>query len=516
MKNNLSTIYKTAAAALVLVTGLSSCKDLTDINTDPNKAAIVPTTTILLSAEKQLVDNLRGETFSLKGAMLFSQYYSQNIYTDQSRYSISAGDLNTFWSNSYKTLNNLEEIIQLNTSEQTKNVAAAGTAGTNANQIAISRILKSYIFQTLTDAFGSVPYQSYGNSDPDFEALQQIQENYTPAYASQEKIYTDILNELKAAGDTLLKTPSATTFGASDIIYKGSNAKWAKFANSLRLRVATRIKTKLPQLSEQHFTDAVQKGVFSGNEDNAVFKYLPAAPNEAPLYRATVTANRKDYAVSHVLINVLKGETGPFNFADPRLSIYALPNARNEYIGQPYGLPLSVAGVNGPTDISLPGTAVNAADYGEVLMEYAEVAFLRSEHDNWNDASYRSGVQRSLEKWGVSADKVSEYLSKLPAANKENVLTQKYLALYMQGQEAWSEIRRTGYPLFLVKPGDLVWRRTTDTGVQEYRFEPLFGNGIPKRLYYPLREQSVNRENYQQALAGQGQDNLETALWWNK
>ena len=240
-----------------------------------------------------------------------------------------------------------------------------------------------------------------------------------------------------------------------------------------------------------------------------------SAPNEAPLYRATVTANRKDFAVSHVLVNALKGELGPFTVLDPRLSIYALPNENQEYVGQPYGLPLAAAGINGPTQISLPGKIVNAANFGETLMEYAEVAFLISEHKNWNDAEYKKGVKASLLRWGIDEDVAEQYTNQLPAANKERVLTQKYFALYTQGLEAWSDIRRTGYPTFLVQPGDLVWTRSTANGVIDYHFEPVFGNGVPKRLFYPGKEQSVNKLNYQQSLSLQGDDLITTPLWWN-
>lgn len=497
---------------------LISCSDekLAEINEDPNRPGNVPTPTILLTAEKQIMDNIRNENFSLRGTMLFAQYYSQNIYTDQSRYDIPRSYSDVFWANSYKALNNLNQIIKLNTDELTKSVASAGTAGSNANQIAIARILKAFTFHSLTDVFGDVPYESYGNKDPEFEALQQNPDNYTPVYASQEKIYVDILNELKAAGDTLLKYKGQNTFGSSDIIYAGSNEKWVKFAQSLRLRLSTRIRVKLPAVSEEHFSDALAKGVFTSNADNAAFKYSSGAPNEAPLYRATVTANRKDFAVSHVLVNVLKGELGPFKTADPRLPRYALPNERQIYIGQPYGLPLEAGGINGPTAISLPGAIVNAPDFAEVLQEYAEVAFLISEYNNWDDASYRKGVEASLTKWGIDGATAKSYADALPAANKENVLTQKYLALYTQGLEAWSEIRRTGYPIFLVKPGDVVWSRQTENGIVNYTFQPIFGNGIPKRLYYPNKEQNVNREHYQQALARQGDDVITTALWWNK
>lgn len=510
--------YTVQSFAIGIVTLLSACSDshFEEINKDPNRPENATTTTILLAAEKQLIDNIRNENISLRGSQLFSQYYSQNIYSDQSRYDIPRSYSDAYWSAAYKTLNNLNEIIILNTDPAKKDVAAAGVAGSNQNQIAIARILKAYAFQGLTDVFGNIPYQSYGTPDTEFQALQQSPENLSPAYASQQKIYTDILSELKAAGDTLIKYKSQTTFGNYDVIYKGSNEKWAKFANSLRLRIATRVRKQLPELSNTHFEDALQKGVFTSNTDNAIFKYALQAPNEAPLFRATFTANRKDFAVSHVLINVLKGEAGPVKVEDPRLAIYANKNAAGNYVGQPYGLPVAAAGLLTATDISLPGTVVNAANYGEVLQEYAEVAFLISEYKNWDQQTYVDGVTASLQKWGVTQPQIASYLTALPKASKESVISQKYLALYTQGDEAWSEIRRTGGPSFLVKAGDVVWSRLVDGVKTDYKFQPLFGEGIPLRLYYPPKEQSVNLANYQNAVQAQGNDDITTLLWWNK
>lgn len=490
---------------------LSAC-NLSEINEDGNRPGKVPTSSVLLAAEKQLMDNVRSQSISLRGAILFSQYFSQISYTAQSTYDIPLESSDEYWDEAYLALNNLNYIIEYNSDPATQAIAALG--GRNANQIAVSRVLKAFAFHSLTDVFGAIPYQSYGNDDPAFEALLQNPDNYTPVYASQEKIYIDLLNELQAAGDTLLKYKGENTFGTSDIIYQGNNAKWAKFANSLRLRLATRIRTLLPAVSKQHFDDALAKGVFESNQDNAIFTYSTNAPNEAPLYRATVTANRKDFAVSNVLVDALKGERGPFNFADPRLSVYASHStANNVYLGLPYGLSQSAAASFKADTVSLPGAVVNAANFGEVLQEYAEVAFLIAEYKDWDNAEYRKGVQASLERWKVDAVAVTTYMANLPVATKEYVLTQKYLALYMQGIEAWSEIRRTGYPLFLVKPGDVIW---VDGKGVEHTFEPLFGDDIPSRLRYPSKEQSVNRVNYQQALSQQGNDAIDTRIWWNK
>ncbi|GHE23536.1 SusD/RagB family nutrient-binding outer membrane lipoprotein [Sphingobacterium griseoflavum] len=496
---------------------LAGCsKDIfSEINTDPNRPSAVSTPYILVSAEKQLMNTLRNEEMNLRGAQLYAQYFSQNIYTDQSRYVVTNSYADNYWTGLFKALNNLNEIIKLNTDESTRAIAAAGTAGTNANQIAVARILKAYAFQALTDVFGDIPYQSYGNADPDFQALQQSPDNLTPAYATQEKIYKDLLNELQQSADTLLKYGSATTFGAADIIYHGKNANWAKFANSLRLRMANRIAKKDVSLATEHIEDALKKGVFTSNADNATFRYTTTSPNEAPLYRATVIANRKDFAVSHVLVEALQGKRGPFTVADPRLAKYAKPNVKGAYVGQPYGLPLA-AGNLFPTDsISLPGEIMNAADYAEILQEFAEVQFLISEYKSWDQQAYETGVRASLEKWGVGSTEVAAFIAALPPANQERVLTQKYLALYNQGVEAWSEIRRTGYPLFLVKKDDVIWSGIQGGITQTYRFTPEVGSALPVRFIYPLKEQSTNRGNYQRALTNQGDDLTSTKIWWN-
>ncbi|MFZ4862771.1 SusD/RagB family nutrient-binding outer membrane lipoprotein [Sphingobacterium sp. Mn56C] len=487
-----------------------------DINTDPNRPGFVTTTSILVSAERQLVNAIRSEDINLRGAQLFAQYFSQNIYTDQSRYVVQTAYSDTYWSAMYKGLNNLNEIIKLNTDPTTKGSVSLAGAGTNANQIAIARILKAYAFHNLTDVFGDIPYESYGNKDPDFEALQQAPDNLTPKYAAQEKIYRDILKELQESADTLLKYKDLNTFAAADIIYGGANRQWAKFANSLRLRLAMRIRSKDGSFATAQIEDALQKGVFASNADNAAFTFNEAPPYQAPLFRATVTANRKDFAVSKVLVDALQGKKGPFTALDPRLPQYAKANVKGAYVGQPYGLPLAAGNAFPIDSISLPGTVINAANYAEVLQEYAEVAFLIAEYKNWDTQAYKNGVKASLEKWKVAAGDVEEYLKTLPEANKETVLTQKYFALYNQGFEAWSEIRRTGYPLFLVKKGEVIWTGIVAGKPTTYTFNPEVSDKLPTRFIYPQIEQSTNQANYRKALAAQGDDVITTKVWWNR
>ncbi len=228
---------------------------------------------------------------------------------------------------------------------------------------------------------------------------------------------------------------------------------------------------------------------------------------------------------------LLKGESGNYG-VDPRLQKYAAPlgtskvNAGSgnytetddltKYQGIPYGLPSDRLRANNSTSKVSPfSSTVLSATYSEVLMEYSEVEFILSENKGWNQANYEAGVRASMEKWGVAQAKVDAYVAALPAANKENVITQKYIALYMQPQTAWVEYRRTGYPngSILLLPGATGY----EIDGTPYTFTPLVAGmtDIPSRIAYPLSEQTINRANWTSAVATYGgQDPINGKLWW--
>ena len=88
--------------------------------------------------------------------------------------------------------------------------------------------------------------------------------------------------------------------------------------------------------------------------------------------------------------------------------------------------------------------------------------------------------------------------------NLERIITQKYLAIYPDGQEAWSEYRRTGYPRIF--PAVLT---ATDCDVD--------GNLRPTRIPYSNDEYTKNLENVKKAVSLlNGPDNGATRVWWDK
>lgn len=505
--------YIKYATCLLLAVLVGACtNDFEEINTDPNQPPVVPTSALLTSAQKQLMDHTWDEWTNGRRGMQLAQYWSSNQYSDESRYAFRSSISNSYWIFFYAGrgatnastpngggMQDLNEIIRLNEEFPEQN---AGSFGTNNNQIAVARALKVWVMQIVTDTWGYAPYS---------EALQ-IDEYPNPAYDSQEAIYRTFLTQLTDASNQIELEGLGP---AGDAIYEGDMTKWKKFVNSLKLRVAMRMADVDAPAAGAAVAEAVAAGVMESNDDNALFPYLPNAPNNNPLNEDAKTRN--DFAVSDVLINKLK------ELNDPRLGFYAEPTANSveagtpDYVGEIYGLDEIKAAATQNVAVSQRAPRVLEADAPGIYMQYAEVAFLLAEAVERGFIAgsaadyYNQGVTASMNYWNdgsVDAAGITAYLAQPAVAYdaqiaageswEEVIGQQKWLSLYMQGIEAWSEYRRLDFGI-LQEPAD----------------GPLEGTGIPLRLIYPLDEQSANEQSYEAAVAAQGPDELDTRLWWD-
>jgi hypothetical protein len=493
-----------AIAFLAIMMGCT--KNFEEINKDPNNPENVATGFIFTNVEKTIMDNLRDEWAGGRMFFLLPQYWSQINYTDEDRYAFRTTVTDAFWRAMYTSAMNLQNVININTNEETKTDALA--SGSNENQIAAATILQIYIFSVLTDAFGDIPYS---------EAFLANQ-NRTPKYDPQSEIYPDMIARLKNAVNLINLDSEGIRFG--DIIYDGDMAKWKKFGASLALRLAQRMEKRDNGAA---LTDIVNTfgpdGFFTSNDESAKFAYVGAGDN-GPLYDAWFTEARNDFTLSKAFVILLKGEnddlngkTNPFfGIADPRLPIYA--PGYEEVLGMPYGMPdaeTKAYSTNCP-DFSNNPSVVHSQTYAYPFMDYAEVCFILSEYYGWSQEWYEKGVKASMEDWGVTAD-IDAFVAALPAASEETVLTQKYLALYLQGEQGWFEYRRSGYPKFLLQPGEIA--HTTSEG--NIVFEPLEGNGqeIPRKIPFPVEEYNINKVMVQAAVAAMGGDGLDVRVWWD-
>jgi hypothetical protein len=473
MKN----IFKVGVLSVAMLSAVG-CGDFGDINIDPNNTTSVAPETLLTSSLRS-VASVVGRT----DEMFYTQMWSQTQYTDGSRYVTVNYDFNGWYTGPLADLNH---IIEINSNEDTK--ADALVSGSNENQIAVARIMKAFFFHFMTDRWGPLPYS---------QALQG-RTNLKPAYDDQETIYLDLIKELKEA---VAMMGGAGVKG--DFILGGDMAHWAKFANSIRATIAMRMSNVNPSLAQTEFVDAVGDGVITTADENVMYPYQADANNQNPWFAAFIT--RTDYAISETLVDYMK----PLN--DPRLNMYADPAPLyGDVRGMPYGI--ENAGDIPNDEISFPGfPAVRGQDAPIAVFTGAQMHFLLAEAalKGWvsgdAQAYYEGGIAESMKQWGVYDDAAfADFIAQDGVAwdaakGMELIGYQKWVALYLQGAESWSEWRRTGYPVLSPAP------------------DPLNADGqIPRRHGYPTSERDINSDNYAAAVQMLGgPDELSTRLWWD-
>ena len=477
------------AGVAVAALSLSAC-DLTELNEDPNNPTQPTPSYILSSSQVNLADTYWDAFNNGRFALLYAQYWTQNQYTDEDRYQYRTAVVDAYWSDYYLAINNLEEVKRIISANESA-YAAAGT------QQAVAEVLQVWAFQNLTDTFGDIPYA---------EALQGAA-NPSPAYTPQEEIYPDLIARLTAAQAAI--DPDATVPG--DVIFGGDASKWKRFANSLKMRVAIRMADVMPNEAGQAIAQAVQAGAMTSNDDNALFDFQPSAPFSNPIWENYNLAGRDDWAVSDALVEELSSRD------DPRLGIYVDPTPASaagdpQYVGLDYGLAGGVAAAIPRNSFSRPGAAVRTQTAPAIFMLYDEVLFIRAEaaarglSGATGDADdlFESAVGASVDYW-TDGDDTDDYVDSLPtltAGNYRQVLgVQKWLALYMQGLQGWSEWRRLGFTGVLEAPA----------GGKADQFD----GPIAVRLVYPTTEGSLNAANLQAAIANQGADTQGTRVWWD-
>src|SRR4030095_8188488 len=319
-------IDKYLLVAVIITTVMASCSKIGDINYSPNSPSEPQTALLITNAQKASIPGLIGSITPRH----YVQYTADVIYTQGSRYFDKIFDYSGTYSG---PLADLALIIKLNTDEATKSAPYVLGGGTNANQIASSRVLKAFIFLNLTDRWGDIPYS---------EALKGVGE-LTPKFDLQKDVYNDIFKELTEA---VAQFDAAGTL-KGDILLGNSIPKWKKFANTIKLVAALHLSKIDAALGKAKFNEALAAGVLTSNADNIKYSYLLEAANENPIYNNYEVAKRYDYAVSKYFVDTLA------NTADPRLPVYADKTATGTYAGMPYGL-VAGTGYNSGT-IAAPG-----------------------------------------------------------------------------------------------------------------------------------------------------------------
>jgi hypothetical protein len=466
---------------------LGGCDKVKDFgNTNVNPAA---TTSPILSALLTNVESGIGGYAAQTRGGLYSQLFSETQYTDASLYSLPQLEFVGEYSGS---LYDLQNIINTNTSN---------------NMTQVARILKSFIFWTITDRWGDVPYT---------EALKG---NPTPKYDTQETIYKGIIAELASAVGAF----DNSSLISGDVIYGGNASKWKKLANSLRMLMSLRLSKVYPGASDYAATQfkaalADANGSISTNADNFTIVYPGGAAFRNPIYN--IYDGRKDFAESKTMTDLLA------SLGDTRAQVYGGAtedqNKTNpdwnapSTIGFPYGVKRATAeafsGANPKWARILRGDfreqtdAYDVVKASSVLLARAEAADRGWTTENATTV-YQAGITAAFEQWGltVPANYFTNANVALTApigtgANLKPIAIQQWIAYYPDGLQAWSNWRRTGFPVLTPAPDAVNSTKQ-----------------IPRRYTYGTGEYGTNPTNVKDA-AGRlsGGDVQDARVWWDK
>lgn len=502
----------------MLLTSFFSCKDLTELNENPN------------GVESGLVNpNLIMPTVLTEAAKAYLNLGYQDIagvmqHTQKDAWSSGHNDYdwsNQSWGGYYDILRNNDLLYQR--AVETKFEFHQGVA----------LVMRAFMFGLITDLWGDAPYSTALKGEAGGV------DNILPAFDSQEAIYTGILADLEKA-NSLLSKPKGDYAGIVDnvdVYYGGNPAAWQKFANSLALRYFMRISAKKADVAkagiEKIVSDAAKYPIITKNTDDATMAFPGTSDGTSWPANAVFDASGSNYRrikMASTLVKSLQAKK------DPRLAVWAnkvevplvvdasLPTGTDkivngkrmlspdkvgktvvdtdpEYVGMPPSFSALPSAYNlnptpGQTSFNphvsflndiykqakgplLKARLISAAEVNFILAEAALKGWATGDAK----ARYEAGVQNSLNTWGVGGQ-YTQYIAQPDVAYKgtlAQIMDQKWIASWTAATESWFDFRRTGLPA--LKAGPTAKRQA-----------------LPVRFYYMQDELNINSVNAKAAV----------------
>lgn len=385
--------------------------------------------------------------------------------------------------------------------------------GASGHYYAMANLLRAAAMIRVADCYGPIPYS------------QVVDGQMYVAYDKLEDVYSRIISDLNDAATVLAAYaeayPDSKPLAAHDNVYEGDYAKWAKLANSLIMRVAMRSGNK------EAFKAAYESrfGYIKTNADNATV----SCGSQTNPYKLASDA-WGDLRSNSSIVDYMNG------YDDPRRPAYFTKSTAGRYLGMRSGKAEFEKGNVGGYSMCAFGDTDRLP-----IFVAAESEFLVAEAvlKGWVSGNvqefYEAGIKLSLEQWGVggystyvAGTKAPESYTYDPVANfpaynrntmvsvvwldgatdeekLEKIITQKWIANYPMGIEAWAEFRRTGYPELAPAIDNLSKGVITDNA-----------RGL-RRLRYPFNEKTLNKTNYEAAVTMLGgKDDESVDLFWAK
>ncbi|MBK6381901.1 MAG: SusD/RagB family nutrient-binding outer membrane lipoprotein [Chitinophagaceae bacterium] len=489
--------YLKIAIAFSGIVAVSSCKKMMDINYNPDA---IPDTN---SPIAQLLSGVQVNIGFTAGSDLY-RYTTQimqqmsglasqpNQTYEYSRYNITGSDQNNVWGSIFATtLSDLELIIK--------------NGGASPHYVGVAKILKAFTYHQVVDTWGDVPYSE----------AQQLSANTQPAYDDDATIYPKLITLLTEAVTDMNAGTSALSPGTNSLMYTNASwatarAFWIKLANTLRLRLLIHYSKKDPAFCVAQITALVNSGAafMASNADSFQMAFYNVANARNPISQFEVS--RPNYLfVDQRMLSLMTPKNDPrrpFYFTD-------FPLGSGVYVGVSSALPPGT-----PTNnysrihtflrgaVTTPAVGINSAVYSgaapQRLLPYAEYCFIRAEAALMGapgnaQTFFTDGITASMTEAGVSAPDIATYLAAngtlvgTNAQKLQQIIEEKYIALFGVSGEPWTDWRRTGYPTMSAPTNAII-------------------NNVPRTLFYPQSEIDLNPK-----CPGQKSATLQDRVFWD-
>lgn len=497
-------------ATFVALVGSSCSESFLDINTNPNTLPtaspnFVFTNALNVSAANMVSPNEIGSYWSGQ----WTQSNGYIISTTTFAYNFTNGDFN-YWDGYYDNLQDYQFVIENADANNQKYFKGP------------AKVMKALLAQQLVDMYGNIPLS---------DALKGVQ-SLAPKFDDQKVVYESLIKLLDEALVDIKANAFASAFTSADIIFKGNTSKWAKFANSLKMRILMRqarvsgadsyIKGEINKIVSEGSGFITGEDVGSGGSGF----YLATAGKLNPVYdRWGYDANGAKRALNNYprltqyLVNSLKASNDTLRlkrlgYATGGESATAGVSTKAEIAANYVGVPFGASSGYLPASASALGPSLLVkGEYNRpyILMTAAEVQFhLAEAKQRYSDVTltgtaksyFEEGLKQSFRALGANTAGADAFKgSKIDnydwdtSTNKLNAIAiQKWIALCnFNGLDAWSEYRKTGLPV-------------TPQSIQVPEAKR------PLRFFYPNTESGSNGDN----VKAQGTiDVFATRLFWD-
>ena len=311
--------YTLAALALgATVVSTTSCReDFTDINMNPNQ---------IVTADASMLFTKGIIEFEPSGYLMWyynapmMQLWSQ-LATPTGGYTPNFAKTTAYGDQGGQYIKVLKYVRELNAM-----IENAGEDGAKFKGYAAALdVLTAYLGILDTDLIGSVPFTE--------ACMANYGGTLTPAYDSQESLYQLWEQQINAAIATFSNPAGLEMKAAQDIAFNGDWNKWARFANSLKLRLAARYvninKSKALSLAQE--------------VASAPCGYIDSMDQAMLFNKATSTSDNNQDIIYHWSNGFLDGQAASINVMnfmvnnlDPRVRFAYRKNSYNSKVVQAF------------------------------------------------------------------------------------------------------------------------------------------------------------------------------------